>query len=133
MTAPYWPFIRYPETVSMGLQKLDPDNWILKYWKQQITLPDLDSDGDTVPDAVEAGDDDPETPPRDFDGDGDPDFIDPDSDDDGDVDLWDFASFQRCFDPGTPTTPNCYSCEMNGDTFVDLDDLGLFLARLEGN
>jgi hypothetical protein len=30
-----------------GLQ-LDPDNWILKYWKQQITLPDLDSDG--VPD-----------------------------------------------------------------------------------
>lgn len=44
---------------------------------------DLDSDGDGIPDSVEAGDDDPLTPPVDTDGDGIPDFRDLDSNNDG--------------------------------------------------
>ncbi len=44
---------------------------------------DLDSDGDGLRDADEAGDDDPATPPIDTDGDGTPDFRDLDSDGDG--------------------------------------------------
>jgi hypothetical protein len=44
---------------------------------------DLDADGDCIPDAMEAGDADPQTFPRDFDGDGRPDYIDLDSDNDG--------------------------------------------------
>jgi hypothetical protein len=44
---------------------------------------DADSDNDTVPDSVEAGDDDLTTYPVDSDRDGIPDFRDPDSDDDG--------------------------------------------------
>ncbi len=42
---------------------------------------DLDSDGDLIADAVEAGDLDPLTPPIDHDGDGTPDALDLDSDD----------------------------------------------------
>jgi hypothetical protein len=42
---------------------------------------DLDSDGDLIADAVEAGDLDPLTPPVDHDGDGVPDALDLDSDD----------------------------------------------------
>ena len=38
---------------------------------------DTDSDGDQRPDAIEAGDADPSTPPLDSDGDGVPDFLDP--------------------------------------------------------
>lgn len=38
---------------------------------------DPDSDGDGTPDRVEAGDDDPRTPPRDSDADGVPDSLDP--------------------------------------------------------
>lgn len=44
---------------------------------------DLDSDNDGIPDAVEAGDTDPETYPVDTDADGQPDYIDRDADDDG--------------------------------------------------
>jgi len=44
---------------------------------------DDDSDGDCIPDSIEAGDSDPNTPPRDSDGDGIPDFRDLDSDGDG--------------------------------------------------
>jgi hypothetical protein len=44
---------------------------------------DLDSDDDGIPDSVEAGDADINTPPIDTDGDGLPDFIDTDSDGDG--------------------------------------------------
>jgi hypothetical protein len=55
-----------------GLDDLDGDgyaNWL-----------DLDSDGDSVPDRTEAGDDDPYTLPIDTDSDGIPDFLDLDSD-----------------------------------------------------
>jgi hypothetical protein len=48
---------------------------------------DLDSDNDSIKDAIEAGDDDLQTPPQDTDGDGTPDYVDPDSDDDGVSDL----------------------------------------------
>lgn len=48
---------------------------------------DIDSDGDTISDADEAGDADLLTPPVDTDGDGDPDFQDLDSDDDGQPDA----------------------------------------------
>lgn len=44
---------------------------------------DADSDGDGVPDADEAGDDDPATPPVDADGDGAADLRDRDADNDG--------------------------------------------------
>ncbi len=44
---------------------------------------DDDSDGDGIPDSVEAGDTDPATPPRDSDGDGTPDFVDLDADGNG--------------------------------------------------
>jgi hypothetical protein len=44
---------------------------------------DLDSDGDGIPDAIEAGDAEPATPPIDTDADGIPDFRDVDSDNDG--------------------------------------------------
>jgi hypothetical protein len=43
---------------------------------------DRDADGDRIPDAVEAGDDDPLTPPVDADEDGIPDFLDRDADGD---------------------------------------------------
>jgi hypothetical protein len=48
---------------------------------------DLDSDGDSIEDAIEAGDADPSTPPVDSDGDGTPDFRDLDSDDNGLLDA----------------------------------------------
>ncbi|MFK7985042.1 MAG: hypothetical protein AB8I08_03350 [Sandaracinaceae bacterium] len=44
---------------------------------------DLDSDGDGLSDALEAGDDDPSTPPIDSDGDSIPNFVDDDSDGNG--------------------------------------------------
>ena len=44
---------------------------------------DWDSDGDSISDFDEAGDDNPDTPPVDTDGDGVPDFQDDDSDNDG--------------------------------------------------
>jgi hypothetical protein len=44
---------------------------------------DMDSDNDGLPDELEAGDQDPLTPPPDYDGDGIPNFRDWDSDNDG--------------------------------------------------
>ncbi|MCK6519727.1 hypothetical protein L6R46_32290, partial [Myxococcota bacterium] len=43
---------------------------------------DPDSDGDDIPDQIEAGDEDVATPPRDTDNDNVPDFLDTDSDND---------------------------------------------------
>ena len=58
---------------------------------------DDDSDGDGLPDAREAGDDDPATPPVDTDRDGVPDFRDDDSDGDGLSDAEEAA--RPCLDP----------------------------------
>ena len=59
----------------------DPDGDGLPAWR------DVDSDGDGLPDAVERGDDDLDTPPFDSDGDRTPDFLDLDSDDNGIPDV----------------------------------------------
>ncbi|NUP11955.1 MAG: hypothetical protein HOW73_38400 [Polyangiaceae bacterium] len=48
---------------------------------------DEDADGDGIPDSVEAGDTDPDTPPVDSDNDGTPDFLDDDSDGNGILDA----------------------------------------------
>lgn len=57
---------------------------------------DADTDADTIPDSVEAGDDDVSTAPVDSDSDGTPDFRDPDSDNDG---LSDLAETEANTDP----------------------------------
>lgn len=62
----------------------DNDGFIDRY--------DLDSDNDTIPDSVEAGDQDPATAPRDTDADGVPDFRDIDSDNDGILDSVEVAA-----------------------------------------
>lgn len=49
----------------------------------QRNFEDTDSDGDGIGDRVEAGDEDPLSPPLDSDGDGAPDYTDDDSDDNG--------------------------------------------------
>jgi hypothetical protein len=59
---------------------VDTDGDLVGNWR------DTDSDGDCVPDAAEAGDTDPNTPPVDTDMDGAPDFEDVDTDNDGLVD-----------------------------------------------
>lgn len=70
---------------------------------------DDDSDNDGIPDAVEAGDTNPITPPFDTDGDGTPDFRDPDSDDDG------LGDFEESMGPTDPT-----KADTDGDGVTDL-------------
>jgi hypothetical protein len=70
----------------------------------------LDSDGDSIPDSVEAGDDDWRTPARDSDEDGIPDFQEIDSDGGG---VEDGVELRRDTDPTDP-----------------LDD---FLGRIDGD
>jgi hypothetical protein len=80
------------------------------------TLPDdldLDSDGDGIADADEAGDYDPCTPPVDTDGDGIPDFADLDSDDDTLPDWLEAGDM----DPATPPS------DCDGDTLPNFRDL----------
>ncbi len=62
---------------------------------------DDDADGDGIPDAEEAGDDDPATPPVDTDGDTVPDFLDLDADGDG---LSDAREVELGTDPTNPDT-----------------------------
>ena len=83
---------------------------------------DLDSDNDTIPDAVEAGDKDVITPPVDSDGDRLQDYRDLDSDNDGLPDKWE-ATFVV---PGhslpgkihTDTT----NADTDGDTYTDAEE-----------
>lgn len=74
---------------------------------------DNDSDGDGLADSVEAGDEDPGTPPADSDGDGVPDFRDDDSDADGLSDRDEAAS--GCLDPTDEDT--------DGDGQTDLAEV----------
>ena len=55
-----------------------------------------------------------------------------DGDDDGDVDLADFGGLQNCFDLIEDSLGNCGTADMNGDTSVDLEDIGEFKRRLTG-
>ncbi|MCC6524339.1 MAG: hypothetical protein IT373_16895 [Polyangiaceae bacterium] len=78
---------------------------------------DDDSDGDGLPDALEAGDADPGTLPVDSDLDGTPNFRDPDSDDDGLADGDEDLDHDGQLDPGEsdPT-----SADTDGDGVSDL-------------
>jgi hypothetical protein len=73
----------------------------------------LDADGDGIPDAIEAGDSDPMTPPVDSDGDGLPDYRDLDSDNDGLPDALELAAGT---DPSRADT--------DGDGVTDLIEVG---------
>ena len=61
---------------------------------------DLDADGDCIADVLEAGDADPESPPRDTDDDGVPDFLDTDADGDGLDDGLEDLDCNGLLDPG---------------------------------
>ena len=80
---------------------------------------DTDSDGDRIPDAVEAGDADLSTPPVDTDGDGVADFRDRDSDGDGVFDLWEGVG-----DPDLDGVPNYLDDDSDGDGIDDVIEGG---------
>lgn len=80
---------------------------------------DLDSDGDGILDAVEAGDHDLATPPVDTDGDGTPDFRDLDSDANGRSDTTDGVEDLDGDNIGAYADP-----DDDGDGLDDEDELG---------
>ena len=75
---------------------------------------DTDSDNDGIPDSVEAGDDDTNTPPRDFDADGTPDFRDLDSDNDTLTDAQELVA-----DPDNDGQPAFVDVDADGDMIPD--------------
>jgi len=75
---------------------------------------DLDSDGDGIPDSVEAGDADLATPPVDSDNDTMPDFRDTDSDGDGVPD-----GLEGVGDPDMDMIPNYLDDDSDGDGIPD--------------
>jgi hypothetical protein len=79
---------------------------------------DLDSDDDGIPDSVEAGDADINTPPIDTDGLGYPDFIDPESDNDGIPDNME-CSILPCADTDHDGLPNYRDTDSDGDGVPD--------------
>ncbi|UJR79189.1 Internalin [Sandaracinus amylolyticus] len=79
---------------------------------------DPDSDGDTIPDAVEAGDEDRATPPVDSDADGTPDFRDRDADDNGIPD-----GFESRGDTDLDGTPDHADLDDDGDLVRDVLEL----------
>lgn len=80
---------------------------------------DSDSDGDGISDAVEAGDDDPETPPIDSDSDSDPDYVDLDSDNNGIPDKNEGTS-----DIDDDGIPNYADLDNDGDSIPDDVEIG---------
>ncbi|MDP1825084.1 MAG: hypothetical protein Q8L48_17635 [Archangium sp.] len=78
---------------------------------------DPDSDGDGIPDAIEAGDADLATPPIDTDSDGTPNFRDLDSDDDGVPDQVEDPNGNGVLDPGE-SSPR--SADTDGDGTPDI-------------
>jgi hypothetical protein len=80
---------------------------------------DLDSDADGIPDSVEAGDTDLNTPPVDTDHDGLPDFIDTDSDGDGIPDSAECSSGASCPDTDHDGIPNYRDADSDGDGIPD--------------
>ena len=80
---------------------------------------DDDSDGDGIPDSVEAGDSDLGTPPVDSDGDDTPDFLDLDSDDNGIPD-----SDEGDEDTDGDGIPDSADLDNDGDEILDSDEIG---------
>jgi hypothetical protein len=80
---------------------------------------DLDSDGDGLADAEEAGDADLATAPVDTDGDGTPDFQDLDSDGDGLDDSDELDSAFAPVDTDSDTIPDHLDTDSDGDTIAD--------------
>ena len=59
--------------------------------------------------------------------------IDADFDDDGDVDVGDFHRLQACLaGPAAPVDPECRMCDINRDSYVDLNDYRAFQWVLTG-
>ena len=83
---------------------LDPDG------DMNPNFRDRDSDGDTVTDDIEAGDNDPLTPPVDTDMDNVADYLDLDSDGDGLADA---------VEPGCPVGPSRVLADSDSDSFPD--------------
>ncbi len=80
---------------------------------------DEDSDNDGIPDSVEAGDDDPSTPPVDTDADDVPDYRDTDSDDNGIPDKSEGIS-----DLDGDGYPNYRDTDNDGDGIIDKTEIG---------
>jgi hypothetical protein len=80
---------------------------------------DTDSDGDSIPDGVEAGDDDPTTKPTDTDLDKTPDYIDLDSDDDGTSDK---DEVEKNFDSDGDLIPDYRDEDSDNDDLDDKDE-----------
>ena len=78
---------------------------------------DLDSDGDLIPDLLEAGDQDLATPPVDTDADGTPDYLDADSDGDGIPDLEESIG-----DADMDGIPDFMEIDADGDGILDRDE-----------
>ena len=102
----------------------DPDGDGLPNWR------DDDSDGDTVPDAIEAGDGDLATLPFDADNDGQPNFLDLDSDDncigDGvEARLGD----DGIADADTDGVADPYDLDNDGDGIPDIAEIGSDCAK----
>lgn len=80
---------------------------------------DTDADGDTIPDATEAGDADCTTPPVDTDRDGTPDFLDLDSNGDGTPDR-DSATTDLDGDG----IPDAFDADVDGDGILNSIEIG---------
>ena len=85
----------------------------------QPNAQDEDSDGDGISDLMEAGDEDPSTPPVDSDGDGVPDYLDTDSDDNGIPDAQE--GFEDIDGDGIP---NSADHDDDGDGIPDTTEVG---------
>lgn len=83
---------------------------------------DRDTDGDGIPDSLEAGDEDLDTPPDDSDDDGIPDFRDTDSDDDGIEDAEGVGADGTPLDSDGDGTPDFVDTDDDGDGIPDSNE-----------
>lgn len=90
---------------------------------------DTDSDNDGIPDQIEAGDADLNTPVVDSDGDGDPDFIDTDSDDNGINDS--NVGTEGTGDIDFDGIGNYADLDDDGDGMTDSDEIGALGVPLD--